>query len=99
MRFLKTLAVALAIPTIALQASDIPYYYDYGYPPPAGYMGSFGTVVVGAEWLYMKPVCRRKLLFRKDYLYTRCFWLCVAGCPLPQMGFWLSSPCWIRFAM
>lgn len=89
MRFLKTLAVALAIPTIALQASDIPYYYDYGYPPPAGYMGSFGTVVVGAEWLYMKPTVDENY-FSEKTIYTPGASGCVsraAPCPKWDSGF------------
>jgi len=55
MKFSKVLLAAAILPQIALQATEIPYYYDYGYPPPVSYVESFGTVVVGAEWLYMKP--------------------------------------------
>ena len=69
MRFFKTLSLALVLPSVLLQAAEIPYYYDYGYPPPVSYMQTFGTVVVGAEWLYMKPIVDENY-FSEKTIYT-----------------------------
>jgi len=56
MKNLSTYVVAFALPCLALQGAEIPFYYDYGYPPPADYEGlDLGKLIVGAEWLYMKP--------------------------------------------
>lgn len=57
MRSFKTLGVlALALPLLA-EAHDLTDLcdYDYGFPPPLPSMGLLGDLVVGAEWLYMKP--------------------------------------------
>ncbi len=69
MNFSKVLLAAAILPQIALQAAEIPYYYDYGYPPPVSYVESFGTVVVGAEWLYMKPAVDENY-FSEKTVYT-----------------------------
>ena len=90
MKFSKVLLAAAILPQIALQATEIPYYYDYGYPPPVSYVESFGTVVVGAEWLYMKPAVDGELFFRENSLCARRFRLHLSSSPKPKLGFWLS---------